>query len=126
MTKLATWVCRVLGVLFVVTGLATFAFGEPANRYHNLLHFVTGLPAVAVGFVGSRAGARVFCLAFGASYLSFGAIGFAAGDPEAGYLWHLHVMHLAAPEHIFHLVLGGVVLLSGILTRSDGTARGTI
>lgn len=120
MTKLATVTCRVLGVLFVVAGVATFLFGEEEIFYHNLLHLLTGLAALVVGFGGGPAAARIFCLGFGIGYLTFGALGFVAGNPEADYMWDMRVLHLASAEHVFHLVLGAVIVVAGILTRPGG------
>lgn len=122
MTRIATWVCRVLGVLFILAGVVVFVSGPAEDQYHNLLHFVTGLVAAAAGFGGHRA-ARIFCLGFGAGYLGLGGLGFAVGNPAADYMWHLGPIHLASGEHIFHLVLGGIVLLGGILTRRAGADR---
>jgi hypothetical protein len=120
MTKLATITCRALGILFVAIGLATFVFGEQTDRYHNVMHFVTGLIALVAGFAGSRSAARIFCLAFGVGYLALGSLGFVAGRPESEYLWDLRVMHLDAGDHVFHLVLGSIVLLGGILGSWSG------
>lgn len=123
MTKAATFVCRVLGVAFVATGLAAFVFGEDHDRYHNAIHFVTGLIALVVGFAPSRSAAKIFCLAFGVGYLTLGGIGFAAGRPGSEYVWDLHVMHLDLADHVFHLVLGSVVLVGGLLGSWNGALR---
>lgn len=116
MPRLATWACWVLGVLFVVAGVLTVVFGEPGDQHHNLLHLATGLVAVIAGVSRERVTARIFCVVFGAGYLGFGALGYLLGDPQADRLWHVGVLHLAQAEHLFHIVLGGVVLAAGLLT----------
>ncbi len=116
MAWLATLTCRVVGVLFVAAGVLTAVFGEPADQHHNLLHLATGLVALVAGVSGDRSAARTFCVAFGASYLAFGALGYLLGDPQADHLWNVGLLPLAAAEHVFHLVVGGVVLAAGLFT----------
>lgn len=117
MRNLAKVSCRVLGVAFVAIGLVTFAFGEAADTYHNLLHFVTGVVASYFGFAGSRVAARNFCRIFGGGYLAFGLLGILIGDPATGRLWHVGQLHLALGDHVFHIVLGGLMLAGGIPAR---------
>lgn len=114
MPRLATLTCWVVGALFVVTGVLTAVFGEPADQHHNLLHLATGLVALVSGVSRDRLAARTFCVAFGSGYLAFGALGYLLGDPQADHLWNVGLLHLAAAEHVFHLVLGGVVLAAGL------------
>ena len=116
MAWLATLTCRVVGVLFVAAGVLTAVFGEPEDQHHNLLHLATGLVALVAGVSRDRSAARTFCVAFGASYLAFGALGYLLGDPQADHLWNVGLLQLAAAEHVFHLVLGGVVLAAGLFT----------
>jgi len=118
MPKLATWTCWVLGVLFVVAGVMTVVFGEPGDQHHNLLHLATGLVAVIAAVSRDRVTARIFCVVFGAGYLAFGVLGYLLGDPQSNRLWHVGVLHLAQAEHLFHIVLGGVVLAAGLLTAA--------
>lgn len=116
MPKLAAPTCWVLGALFVVAGAMTVAFGEPGDQHHNLLHLATGMVALVAGVSRDRSVARTFCVAFGAGYLAFGALGYFLGDPQAEHLWNVGLLPLAAAEHAFHLVLGGVVLAAGLFT----------
>jgi hypothetical protein len=120
---MAKIVCKILGVLFVVIGLAVFAFGEDADWYHNLLHFVTGIVALYFGFASSRSAAKAFCLASGAAYLAFGLLGFAFGNPAVNYIWDLKLMHLALAEHVFHIVLGTIILAGGLFTKGGGSQK---
>ena len=126
MAKLAKIVCKILGVLFFVTGLGAFVFGEDADWYHNLLHFVTGLIALYFGFAGSLSAAKGFCIACGVGYLTFGILGIAIGNPAMNRLWEVgSILHLSLGDHIFHIVLGMIILAGGILTKSDGSQLST-
>ena len=114
MARLATLTCWVVGVLLVVAGVLTAVFGEPGDQHHNLVHLATGLVALVAGVSRDRSAARTFCVVSGAGYLTFGGIGFLLGDPQADRLWTVGLLHLAAAEHVLHLVLGGVVLAAGL------------
>ena len=111
---MATITSKVIGVLYVVLGAAGFVLGDEANLYHNLLHLATGVVGVYVGFFGSSASARRFCLAFGAGYLALGGLGFALGDPSADYLTDVGLFSVSTPDHIHHLLLGTVLLVGGV------------
>lgn len=115
---MATITSRVVGVLYVVFGLAGFALGDEADRYHNLLHLATGVVGVYVGFVESTSGARGFCLTFGAGYLAFGVLGFTIGNPSMEYLLDIGLFSVSMPDHIHHLLLGTVILAGGMLARA--------
>ncbi len=121
MAKLARIVCQILGVFFFVTGLGAFAFGEDADWYHNLLHFITGLLALYFGFAGSLSAAKSFCLVFGVGYLVFGILGIAIGDPTMDRLWEVGSIHLSLGDHIFHIVLGTIILAGAILSMIGGS-----
>jgi uncharacterized membrane protein HdeD (DUF308 family) len=114
MPKLARLTYWVLGALFVVAGVMTVAFGEPGDQHHNLLHLTTGLVAVIAGTSRDSFTARIFCIVFGAGYLA--SLGYILGDPQYDRLWQVGVLHLAKAEHLFHIVLGCVVLAAGLLT----------
>jgi hypothetical protein len=114
MPKLARLTYWVLGALFVVAGVMTVAFGEPGDQHHNLLHLTTGLVAVIAGTSRDSFTARIFRIVFGAGYLA--SLGYILGDPQYDRLWQVGVLHLAKAEHLFHIVLGCVVLAAGLLT----------
>ncbi|WP_326949199.1 DUF4383 domain-containing protein [Amycolatopsis sp. NBC_01307] len=116
--NVARWACRILGVLFVATGPIVVFSADTPSRWHTLLHFVTGLVALYAGF---RGGAKVFCLVFGGGYLVFGALGLVLGDPAADRMWHVGPLHLMTGDHLFHVVLGAVVLAAGVVTRGRAT-----
>jgi hypothetical protein len=107
MAKTAQVTCKFLGVLFFVAGLAGFAFGEEADWYHNLLHFLTGLIALHFGF----------CLVFGVGYQAFGMLGIALGDQAMNRLWDVGLARLSLGDHVFHVVLGMIILAGGLFSR---------
>lgn len=119
MKRPATLVCRVLGVVFVAVGLVTLVAGEEADRAHNLLHFGTGIVAAYFGFVASMPAARTFCRIFGGGYLAFGILGSLLG-------WHAGPLHLALGDHVFHIVLGGLVLAAGIVAAAKNPRAPTM
>jgi hypothetical protein len=119
---MAKIICRIFGVLFVAIGVMMIFRGEPQDQYHNLLHLATGIVALWIGFAGSRAAAKTFCLGFGVFYVAFGALGMALGDPAASRLWHVGPLHLDVGDHTFHLVLGSIFLGSGALTKTKRVA----
>lgn len=125
MAKIAQTVCKIFGVLFVLFGLAAFAFGDGADKYHNLLHFVTGLVALYCGFVGSRSRAEAFCLVFGVGYLAFGILGVIMGNSAMNRMWDVGPLHLSMGDHSFHIVLGAIFLVSGLLTGVGGSRTST-
>jgi hypothetical protein len=121
---MAKLVSKILGVLYVVAGVAGLVLGGDANRYHNLLHLVSGLVALYFGFAASLSAAKRFCLAFGGAYLALGMLGFALGNPAMDRMWDLGLMSLGMGDHVHHMVLGTIVLAGGIFTKgSDSPDR---
>lgn len=61
---MAKTVCKILGVVFVLVGLAGFAapnlLGAHLDTPHNLVHIVSGIAALYFGFAGSLSAARAF------------------------------------------------------------------
>ncbi|MEV6243253.1 DUF4383 domain-containing protein [Lentzea sp. NPDC051838] len=111
---IAVWTCRVLGVLFVVAGVVTFVAGDSADFAHNTVHLVSGLAALGFGFTRW---ARTFAVVFGGAYLTLGLAGLALGE------LHIGSLHLMTGDHVFHVVLGSVVLLAGLLSRARQLSR---
>jgi hypothetical protein len=120
---MAKIISRVIGVLYLVLGGAGFALGDEADLYHNVLHLLTGVVGVYVGYVGSLAAARAFCLVFGAGYLAFGALGFVLGDPSLEYALDVGRSTVSTPDHVHHLILGTLLLAGGTLARSGFRRR---
>jgi hypothetical protein len=109
---MARAVCKIAGVLFVVVGLVVFWRGSAEDTYHNLLHLGTGVGALGCGFAGSASAARRFCAAFGAFYFALGVLGLITGNPAADRMWHVGPLHLTTGDHLFHIVLGSLFLVS--------------
>ena len=76
---MAKTVCKILGVVFLLVGVAGFAapnlLGAHLTPPHNVVHIVSGVVALYFGFAGSLSGAKGFCLIFGLVYLALGLVG---------------------------------------------------
>jgi hypothetical protein len=132
---MAKTVCKLLGVVFVIVGIAGFVapnlLGTHLSMAHNMVHIISGLIALYFGFAGSLSGARGFALAFGAVYLLLGIVGFIMGSPgtstiegmrmEDGRLWKLlpGTLELGTADHAVHILLGIVFLAGALLTKAD-------
>jgi hypothetical protein len=108
---------KVIGVSYILFGLAGLGLGDEVDLYHNILHLVTGIVGAYVGFVGSSAAARGFCLGFGAGYLAFGVLGFAMGDPSTEYLLDFGLFSVSTFDHIHHMLLGTMIPAGVTLAR---------
>lgn len=120
---MAKTVCKILGVVFVLVGLAGFAaphlLGAHLDLPHNLVHIVSGIIALYFGFSGSPGAAKSFCLVFGIVYLALGFLGlFVLGDPAMDRMWHVAVLHLGKVDHVIHILLGLVFLAGGLLKKA--------
>ncbi len=131
---MAKTVCKLLGVVFILVGIAGFVKPDLLMTHltlaHNLVHIVSGAIALYFGFAGSASGARTFCLLFGAVYLLLGVVGFVLGQPGtptmAGMaadpkLWKVlpGTLELGKWDHIVHCLLGVVFLIGGALGGRD-------
>lgn len=119
---MAKKICTVVGIVFIVVGLAGFALpnllGTHLSLAHNIIHLVSGAISLYLGLKGSEAGARTFCWVFGAVYLLLGIVGFALGTGEyrmftviAGQL------ELGTMDHAVHILLGALFLVGGFMSR---------
>jgi hypothetical protein len=122
---MAKTVGKIVGVLYLVVGLAGLVVGEDADRFHNLLHLVTGLIALYFGLAASLSGARSFCLTFGVAYLAFGILGIAMGNSAMGRLWDVGLVSVSMGDHVHHTVLGTIILAGGIFTKGRGSDNRT-
>jgi hypothetical protein len=122
---MAKTVCKVLGVVFLLVGVAGFIkadlLGAHLSPLHNLVHIVSGVIALYFGFAGSLAGARGFSLVFGVVYLALGILGLVLGNPEMGREWHVPGLPLLLGfvDHGIHLLLGVAFLAAGLFTKKD-------
>ncbi|HSS21123.1 MAG TPA: DUF4383 domain-containing protein [Pyrinomonadaceae bacterium] len=122
---MAKIVCKLLGVVFLLVGIAGFAaphlLGAHLTPAHNLVHIVSGVVAIYFGFAGSLSGAKGFCLLFGLVYLALGFLGqFVLGDPTNDRMWHVAgILEFGKIDHFIHILLGVVFLAGGLLTKKD-------
>lgn len=134
---MAKTICKILGVVFLIVGIAGFVtpglLGTHLSPVHNVVHILSAIIALYLGFAGSLSAARLFCLVFGIVYLLLGICGFLLGaeavptmagmtdmgrDPN---LWKVipGTLELGRMDHIIHVLLGIVFLVGGILTKAD-------
>lgn len=134
---MAKTICKIMGVVFLLVGLIGFAkidlMGTHLSLLHNIVHIASGAIALYLGFAGTLAAARLFCLVFGAVYLLLGILGFALGTPGvptvpgmAGMgsdpnLWKViqGQLEFGRMDHIVHVLFGIVFLIGGLLTKAD-------
>jgi hypothetical protein len=133
---MAKTIAKILGVVFILVGLAGFimpAFlGTHLSLAHNLVHLISGALALYFGFSGSLSAARLFCIIFGVVYGLLGVAGFLLGHaggptspgvpgPPSGA--HFAVLpgalELGTMDHVVHILLGVLFLAGGLLTRVD-------
>ena len=117
---MAKTVCKILGVVFLLVGVAGFVaprlLGAHLDPVHNLIHIVSGVIALYFGFAGSLSGARGFCLVFGIVYLALGILGMAMGAaPDR--MWNVGPLMLGTVDHGIHLILGAIFLAGGLFTK---------
>ena len=116
---MAKTVCKILGVVFVLVGIAGFVsphlLGAHLTMAHNLVHIVSGAIALYFGFAGSAGGARGFCIIFGIVYLLLGICGWFLGTgPD--HMWPIGtLLMLGKVDHIIHILLGVIFLAGGAL-----------
>lgn len=121
---MAKTVCKLLGVVFVLVGIAGFVaptlLGAHLTMAHNLVHIVSGAIALYFGFAGSASGAKGFCIIFGIVYLLLGVCGWFLGTgPE--HMFHIGtLLELGKMDHIIHILLGVIFLAGGVLGGKDG------
>ena len=122
---MAKTLCKILGVVLLIVGLAGFAMpnllGLHLTPIHNIIHLLTAAIALYLGFAGSSEGARTFCAVFGAVYLLLGILGFAAPGVVASIIGHPGPVTSGdlTPDNAVHLLLGIVFLAVGLMRPTD-------
>lgn len=117
---MAKTVCKILGIVFVIVGVAGFVsphlLGAHLMPAHNLIHLVSGAIALYFGFAGSYGAAKGFCLLFGIVYLLLGICGWFLGA-GADHLFHVggEMLIFGTVDHLIHVGLGVVFLAGGLL-----------
>jgi hypothetical protein len=121
---MAKTVCKLLGIVLVIVGVAGFVaphlLGAHLMPAHNLVHLVSGAIALYFGFAGSYGAAKGFCVIFGIVYLLLGCAGWFMGTgPE--HLFHVgEMLTLGKVDHFIHVGLGVVFLAGGALGGRAG------
>jgi hypothetical protein len=118
---MANRVATILGVVFLLVGVLGFVMpnllGAHLSLAHNVIHLVSGAISLWLGLKGTPAGAKNFCIAFGAVYLLLGIAGFALGTGADRMLAVIPgQLELGTMDHIIHVVLGVVYLAGGFMT----------
>ncbi|MBW3672358.1 MAG: DUF4383 domain-containing protein [Acidobacteria bacterium] len=128
---MAKTVALILGIGFLGVALVGFFaptfLGMHLSLTHTIIHLVTGIVSVYFGTAASLKGAKGFCIAFGAVYALLGIAGFLFGAPQPpavpgptdanilkvipGYF------EVGSSDHVVHILLGGIYLLGGFMTR---------
>lgn len=119
-----------MGVLFILMGLTGFAsnnlLGAHLTPAHNVIHLVSGIASLYFGVKGGTFAAKLFCLAFGAFYLSLAVIGYWLGYDHGvsdlpmaakdgginGDMFRMipGVLELGTMDHLIHVVIGTIYL----------------
>ena len=103
---------KVVGVLLLVVGVLGFLIGGDAaflgllhfEATHNVIHLLTGLIGVWVGYRASDKAAKQFAWIFGVIYTLLALAGFAGLTEIGGALGIMHLMDGA--YNVVHLVVG--------------------
>ena len=120
---MAKTISTVLGIVFILVGIAGFLvpnlLGAHLSFAHNIIHLFSGAVALYFGLGGTLAGARAFCLVFGAVYLLLGVVGMVAGTGDGRVLTVIpDALVLGTMDHIIHLLLGALFLIGGLTTKT--------
>lgn len=117
---MAKTVCKIMGVVFLLVGVAGFVspnlLGAHLTAPHNVVHLVSGAVALYFGFAGSLSAAKTFCLVFGIVYLGLGMFGLAFGTPP-DRMWEVGPLDLGQADHGIHILLGVIFLAGGLFTK---------
>src|SRR3989338_6312926 len=125
--SIARKICVGAGTVFLVLGLLGFVvpamWGAHINLAHNLIHIVTGIVSLWIGYLATDRTVREFNAVFGAFYGLLGVLGFLVGEPmvastpmvmDDNYLLVIwpNVLELGAADHAFHLIVGAILFAS--------------
>lgn len=116
--------CRIFGVAFVLAGLAGFSdpnlFGLHLTPIHNVIHAVSGLVFLYVGFAGSPDAIRGLMLTVGSLYVLLGLLGFLAPGLVQALIGHPEPLDAAAlaPDNILNVLLGTAIVFTGLAHTS--------
>ena len=118
---MAKTVCKILGVVFLLVGVAGFAAPRLLETHlspaHNVVHLVSGALALYFGFAGTLSAAKIFSLVFGVVYLALGILGMALGE-SPDRMWVVGPLELGQADHGLHILLGVIFLAGGLFTKA--------
>lgn len=116
-------VAKTLGIVFVLIGLLGFVW-QPlfgvfgVNLLHNLIHLLSGIALLALGYTNNGAYARIGNQVFGVVYLLVAILGFLRLD------WFIQLLALdqglIVADNILHTLLAIVFLAVGFGVRATG------
>jgi len=126
--------CLAFGIILIAISVlgfltnASFASGEGASRdallgvfdvngWHNVVHLVSGLAALAVA--GSRPAARVFALGFGAVYVLVTILGLASGDNSTLF----DLIAINTEDNFLHLAIAALGIVAGAATPAEDSSH---
>lgn len=109
-------VCRIMGVVFLIVAAWGFIDGSRVlifhvNTAHNIVHLLSGVLALACGFMSLRA-ARTFCIVFGVVYGLVGILGF------LGVAQLVSLLHLNPADNWLHIGIAAVFLIAAFAPAS--------
>ena len=133
---MAKTIATILGVVFILIGVLGFVapglLGAHLSTLHNLVHLISGAVSLYFGLKGTLAGARMFCIAFGAVYGLLAIAGFLLGGsgqhtiggiahgPDSRLLALIPgQLEFALMDHTIHFALAIIYLIGGLLTKAD-------
>jgi hypothetical protein len=125
---MAKTLCKILGVVLFLVGVLGFAspnlLGMHLTPIHNIVHLLTAIIALYLGFAGSAQGARTFCVVFGLIYLILGILGFVAPGVVASIIGHRGELGSGdlTPDNAVHLLLGLTFLIVGAMKGTTASA----
>jgi hypothetical protein len=120
---MAKTVTKILGVVFLLVGLIGFVapgiLGMHLSVAHNIVHLISGALALYFGLTGTLRAVRSFCIIFGVVYGLLGLLGLVAGTGAERMLTVIPgQLILGKMDHIVHVLLGAVFLLSGVTDKT--------
>jgi hypothetical protein len=129
----AQWYCLLAGLSLLLAGIfgfisdASFDTGDgvqgdlflafEVNAIHNLIHVASGVVLLAAS--PRRASARVVALGFGLVYGLVAVIGLIDGEDVLG------LIPVNAADHLLHVALSALGVISGLISRHDDRGRGS-
>lgn len=120
-------VCIVLGVAFIVVGLAGIFMPGFMSMHlsmaHNFIHLATGALALGMGYSDNAKKTYTFAVAFGVLFGLMGIAGFVIGQPGYPGVGHMaadqnllrvvpNVLEFGTMDHAVHIIFSAAFLLS--------------